>query len=122
MATIPYYVALSVTLSANQTAQMSYQVPQNWKMKIISLYELSKTGNYQVTGISDNGGINYTNATQSTPIAEGAFENWVTADGTPSNLPVPLELEGASQILIQLKDTSAAPNTVTWLLKCVVDY
>lgn len=122
MTTIPYFITMQKTLAGNGTDQLTFNVPQNWRMKLRNIYFLSSNA-FDIIGIQDNGGTQYTNATQNVAINVDYF-TFENASGiiAPNNFVSDLVLEGGSAILIGIKDTSGSSNTVRCLITAEVEY
>lgn len=122
MTTIPYLVTIPISVSSNQIGNGSFNVPQNWKLELRSMYAQS-TGAFDITNITSNDGTQYSNATQSTPLDGSFFDPTNVNQGdSPSLLPTLLELEGGSSIQVQIKDTSGSTNTVKVMFSGIATY
>lgn len=115
MAQFPYMVVLPVVLTAGGTGTGSYTVPANEQLELYQLF-VTSTGVFSITDIRDSAGNHYTNGAAANPIPS------VLLSAAPNNynvfqdFPVPILIEGAKIIYIDVIDTSAAPNTVRLFL------
>ena len=111
----PYLLYLEQALTAAGTGSLSYTVPANEKLELHQLFVVS-TGAFEVTDIRDSSGKHYTNASLAFGIPSSLLSRATNNYNVFMNFPVPILLDGALIIYIDLFDTSGAGNTVGLLL------
>lgn len=118
MPDIPFFPVLEATLSANSVATLSYTIPTNEKLLIYGLW-FQSGGTFNVYGIRNSGGLNFTNASQSTEIPGSFFQDFDTSNIGLTEFRVPIELPGGTTFYLDIEDSSGGSNTVTFILDCV---
>lgn len=111
---IPFYLYMQQVAAANGTITMSYQVPTNQTLKLKE-WRWSSTGIFSVYGIRDGAGRFYTNASAALPIPSTLLQLGSSSNIGLASIPLELTLGGGYIIFVDLKDTSAAPNTINLL-------
>lgn len=112
MALIPYSLVLEATLTSGGTATVSYPVPVGESLELTDMIFVS-TGIFNITGIRDSSGRNYTNASLSVEIPSSVLKSGANAFNAHNPFSIPLVIEGGTVFYIDLEDSSAAGNTVT---------
>jgi hypothetical protein len=112
--TLPYELFLSSVLTAGGTGTMSYQVPPGQKL-IIDEFVFISTGAFNVVGMRNGGGQQFTNATPSNGIPSTMLANGLNQFNVIKDFKPNLEIQGGDTFYIDIIDTSAAPNTVRFL-------
>jgi hypothetical protein len=115
MAEFPYLLYLEQVLTAGGVGTPSYTVPANEKLEISQLF-VASTGTFEITDLRDSAGKHYTNASLSTGIQSGLLARAANNYNVFIDFPVPIILEGALIIYVDLFDTSGAGNTIGLLL------
>lgn len=111
MADFPYLIRLQAVLSAGGRATLSFQASNDESYKIFGWRQKS-TGNFDVEVIRDSRGVQYSNAAAGSPLDGEFIQDVQNAFISIADFPQPIDIPAASQILIDVIDTSAAPNTV----------
>lgn len=114
MTEIPYLLLAKVTLAGNGQGSFTYPVPQGQTLTLREMY-FSATGAFNLIGLYDANGINYSNVSSSqgipsTVLASGANNNNALKDLIPD-----LVVVGGNQITLLLLDTSGSSNTVNYV-------
>lgn len=113
--TIPFLVRLQVVLTALSVGQVSYPVNANEQVEITDMWQKS-TGAFDITGISDSTGKNYSNASSGGGLDSDFIQDVATSNRAMHELPVSLLLPGSVTLTINVVDTSNAGNTVEIML------
>lgn len=117
MASYPYYLTLQAILAASGSGTMQFPVPQGQTLDIAGIRQNS-TGAFVVTDIRTSDGVHYTNASVSVPIPNDVFQDSGSPNIQFTDMPELLHVEGGTILYIDVRDTSAAPNTVNIILAC----
>ena len=112
----PYWFVDKVTLGANATGTAEFRVDEGTAFKAKKLWIVS-TGAFDITGIRDNRGNHYTNASSTEPIPSTALNKPQTAGEGVGEFPLELELAGGDVLYIDFKDTSGSSNTLNIILE-----
>jgi len=107
----PYIFTDKVSLSANSTGTAEFRVDEGTAFKAKKFW-ITSTGSFDITGIRDNRGNHYTNASSSEPIPSAMLNRPQTAGGGVYEFVPPLELAGGDVLYIDFKDTSGSANTI----------
>lgn len=116
MAEIPYLELAQVVLAANGTGTFSQPIPNTQKLSLKE-WVYSSTGAFQVTGIRDSSGRNYTNASPSIPIPSALLPSAANNFNAIHWFEPELVIPGNIILYIDFKDTSGAGNTINLLLR-----
>lgn len=114
MATFPYYLIMQVALAASGSGTLQYPVPPNETLSLSELRFIA-TGAFSITDIRDSTGRHYTNASPSIPILSTLVQNSANGNISAKDFDVPLDIPGNVTLYVDVKDTSAAINTVNML-------
>lgn len=106
---------LSVTLTASGSGSPSYAVPNNEGLTVSQIRFIA-SGAFSITGIKTSDGYLFTNASVNNPILSTHIQNAASPNFALQNIDPPIEIKGSLSLIIDLLDTSAAPNTVRILL------
>ena len=110
-----YFAYNESVVTANSTATLSHQVAGNQQYDISQVL-LRSTGAFDVLGIRDSLGNQYTNAGSGNGISEVFFDDVANANNTLKSLPLPIVVGNAVTFFIDVIDTSGSENTVEMLL------
>lgn len=113
---IPYTIGLRASLSSGVSEQIQYQNSSNRKFFIDEILQKS-TGSFDITDISDNASLQYSDANGSAPMTGNAFADAAEDTDVPAKLPMALILEGQQILKFTVKDTSSATNEVNIILR-----
>lgn len=118
---VAFHIPLSVTLAGSGQGTLQYVVPQTAVLHVKG-WIWKSAGAFNVIGIQDNTGIQFTNATQTNPI----ISTFLPAEDTPNDwmfqFPLVIDLIGGKSLNINLIDTSTSSNLVQAMLYAVQDY
>lgn len=114
---IPYELFLSSVLTALGTGTLTYQVPPNQTIEIDEFVFIA-TGTFNVVGIRNGGGMQFTNATPSNGIPSTMIANGLNQFNIIKDFKPNLIVLGGDSLYIDVIDTSAAGNTVRFLANC----
>ncbi len=119
MADVSFVLLLEAfQLAANGSTTLSYTVPPQEKLTIFDLF-FDSTGAFNITGIRDSTGRQYTNASPSTEIPSAVLKDGATANIGMNPFIKPLEVPGSVTIYIDVEDSSGAQNTITLTMPAV---
>lgn len=107
----PFWFTDTITLAANASGSLNLPVSAGEKARF-KRAQFIATGVFQINDIRDSSGQRYSNASTNDPIPSTALNDAATDFSGISRFEPPLELEGPLQLLFDILDTSAAPNTV----------
>ena len=110
----PFLFTDTVALAANGQGTILFAVSAGETARISDLGFVS-TGAFNVRTIRDATGQRYTDASADNPIASTMLTNLNNANNGFGKLPIDLEVEGPTDIAIELTDTSGSANTVRFL-------
>lgn len=111
MADAPYFITDTVVLGAGGTGTWNFSVPANENYDVYDM-RFSATGGFDVRDIRDSAGVHYTNASSVDPLPSVQLQNGNSPNIGFQSFPVTLHLDGATQLQVDLFDTSGAGNTV----------
>jgi hypothetical protein len=116
MGFVPYWQLGQVILAAGGFGTFTQPVPPGQEL---DLYELAfnATGVFQITRIQTSDGRNYTNASSSLGIPSVLLQNTANQFNHIGLFDPPLQVLGNTILYLDFKDTSAAPNTVNFVLR-----
>ena len=118
MAELPYFLTLRQTIATNAFGSLTHPVPPNEGLKIIGFRHTS-TGTFNLTGIRDSTGMQYTNASPTNEVPSTHLQPAIEADIAFTEFETPLELRGGTTFYWDLEDSSGAPNTVIFTFSCI---
>lgn len=118
---VAFYIPLTVTLAANGQGSLIYVVPQTATLHVKG-WVWKSAGAFNVVGIQDNTGIQFTNATQTVPIPSDFLPILSTPNNWMFELPLVIDLIGGKSLNINLIDTSGSSNLIKAMLYAVQDY
>ena len=107
----PYILTDSVDLVASAAGQAVLRVGSNERFEGHAILILS-TGIFNITGITDDSGLPFTNADAGDPLTNVMFPDDMDAGDAMLELDAPLVLEKNNALTISFTDTSTAANTV----------
>ena len=107
----PYILTDSVDLTASATGQAVLRVGSNERFEGRKVLILS-TGTFNITGITDDSGLPFTNADSGDPLTNVMFPDDMDSGDVMLELDAPIVLEKNNALTISFTDTSAAANTV----------
>ena len=107
----PYFLTDTVVLTASAAGQAVLRVGSNERFEGHKLLILS-TGAFEVTAITDDAGLPFTNADVGDPLTNVMFPDDMDAGDQPLELDTPLIIEKNNALTVSFTDTSAASNTV----------
>lgn len=116
MATIPFYTVVSVSLALGASGTLSNQVGAKERLTIRK-WRFIATGAFDVTGLRSSSGVAYSNASVANPIKSTHLQNAASPNLGAQSFDYPLVLEPSTLLNIDVKDTSGAPNVITFLLE-----
>lgn len=119
MSRIPFLVPLNFALSADGSASVQFQNSAGQIYEIHSVMQES-TGAFDVTDWSNNGALNFSNATEANPMSGNVFPDVQAENSSPRMLPEPYKMDGNEIMSFTCKDTSSATNAVTIFLQGVL--
>jgi hypothetical protein len=113
--TVPFWVKLEATLTANGTGTLSYNIDPSEEWEFLD-WLWTSTGTFEITGIRASNGINFsnvlsTNTIPSTLLPKGADDNHALR-----GFPVPMRIKENNILYIDIVDTSGSGNTVEVVL------
>lgn len=117
MALIPFTLILQAVLTNGGTATVSYPVPPGETLLIKDMV-FASTGAFNIYGIRDSSGRNYTNASLSVEIPSTVLASGANNNNHIPPFDIPLIVEGSTTIYFDLEDTSGAGNTVDLVFTC----
>ena len=120
MAQIPFAVPLSATLAANGSIDLSYQIPNTWKLHVNKWFQHS-TGAFSIYDIRDSTGKRYTNASVTVPILNTFIQDPTTQNRGFKDWSLEFYIDGNLTFSISVKDTTGSTNTINMLLVGSVD-
>lgn len=115
MSEFPYLLQLAAVLTNGGTGTVSYTVPANEELDLFQLFAVA-TGAFSITDVRDSAGNHYTNAAAANPIPSTLLSTPTNNYNVFQDFPVPIHIEGAKIIYIDVIDTSGAGNTVRMML------
>jgi hypothetical protein len=121
MKQIPFFIPLNVVLGANAIGNLIYSVPSLWIVHMLQMF-FTSTAAFRINAINDSTGVNYSTASQSTPILSSFLSIPTTANIGLLNLQKSLDLDGNKSLVIQVQDTSGAGNTINCVINAMAEY
>lgn len=108
----PFFLALNVVLTANQTSDITFLVPAQQRLRIKKWYWTS-TGAFSLLDVRTATNIRYINANASQPLLSTHLPA-PTSSNLSNQLPDTLELviEPNQSVAFTVLDTSGAGNTI----------
>ena len=107
----PYILTDTVVLGASAAGQAVLRVGSNERFEGHKLLILS-TGNFDITAITDDAGLPFTNADSADPLTQAMFADDVDSGDMPLEFHAPFVIEKTNALTISFLDTSTASNTV----------
>ncbi len=114
MADNPHLTLLRASLAANATGTATFQAPANERYFLRKLRYIA-TGAFSITDIRDSSNNHYTNSGQSIPLLSTLLQNAASPNLALDVLEDDIEIPGGSILYIDLIDTSANPNVITFM-------
>ncbi len=111
MAERPFIVVIKVSLTSGADGSGIYNVDSGNTFTIREIRQKS-TSTFDITGIQDQQGQDFTNASTSLPIDGNYFPDILVDNNNPSILPSPIVIQPSGLIRFLLKDTSGSANDV----------
>lgn len=118
MANIPYLWIGSTVLSASSQGSISFPVNAAESM-MINKFVFVATGAFSVIGIRDSDGNPYSNCSLDKPILSTMLQNSANGNLSMRDLLENILIKANKTLYIDLLDTSAAQNTVRFLLQAL---
>lgn len=120
MPTIPFMIPMQANVAANQSAQLTYSVPNSWKQHLYKLW-MQSTGSFNIFQFQDNTGRSYANITSANPIKSTFVQDPTNPYGGWYDLIVSIDLDGGKIFQIGVIDTSNSSNLIQFLLSSTAD-
>lgn len=117
---IPYQLLAQISLTASGQGTFTYPVPQGQKLNIDEMV-FTSTGIFNLVGLSNSNGLQYTNATPAQGIPSANFANGANNFNAIKDFRPDLVINGGEQLIITVLDTSVAINVIKLLLNCSRD-
>ena len=106
-----YILTDTVAPGANATLETEHRVGANERFTGTHIL-IERTGTFNITKITNDSGLPFTNADTSDPITGAAFPDALTEHGKWLELTAPIIVERSDAIKFEVVDTSGATNTV----------
>lgn len=120
MATIPYLLIATISLLASGQGSFIYPVPPGQVLRLDELVFVS-TGIFNLIGLYNASGLQFTNATGSNGIPSSLLANGANNFNCIKDLKPDLVIPGGDSLNIVLLDTSVAVNTVRIIINSQKD-
>lgn len=114
---IPYELFLQSVLTAGGSGTMSYQLPPSQTLELDE-FVWTSTGIFNLVGLRNGNGLQFTNATPSNPIPSTMLGNAANNFNLIRDFKPNLVIKGGDTLYIDVIDTSIAANTVKILINC----
>jgi hypothetical protein len=111
MPDIPYIAHDTVALAASSTGSAIFSCGLSEQLRIKRLW-ITSTAAFELYDIRDSAGFHYTNASESEAIPSAALMKPQTVGSGVGIFEVELVVGANVTLYIDLKDVSAAPNTI----------
>lgn len=108
----PFFYVGRKSLDGNGTGSIEFSVGASEEFEAHEIRIKATSELFDITEISDEGGVPYTNATSDEPLDGLLLYNATENAFNIVKLPAPLNLDPNSTLKFDLKDTSAATNEV----------
>lgn len=118
---VVFHIPLNITLAANSQGTLQYVVPQTATLHVKG-WIWKSAGAFNIVGIQDNTGIQFTNATQTVAIDSDFLPRKDTPNDWMFQFPLEILLIGGKSLNINLIDTSGSTNAVEAMLYAIQDY
>lgn len=119
MARIPFIVPLNFALTSGLTLSAQFQNSANQNFEIHSIMQESD-GIFDIVDWSNNGSLNFSNATPADPMSGNVFPDVEAENSSPRMLPEPYTMVGNEIMSFTIVDTSVATNAVTIFLQGIL--
>jgi len=114
---IPYQLLAKFVLAASGQGTFAFPVPQGQTLNVDEMV-FTSTGAWQLVGLSNSNGLQYTNATPAAGIPSVNLSNGANNNNNIRDFKPDLVIKGGEQLLVTILDTSVAPNTVNLVFNC----